>query len=120
MPTRVRIDLNVRVRGNGTYAGLEDVDGPLAVGDVVQVFEPESGLEGEGCVTEVDQETHLVYLTVDWESLRDRAAQPELSGSGLLSYATSFHRSSQPSATGPSCAPLQNQFVQASAVPSVA
>jgi hypothetical protein len=50
--TRVQIDLNVRVRGNATYAGFEDVTGPLAVDQVVEVFEPESGLAGLGRVTE--------------------------------------------------------------------
>ena len=67
--TRVRIDLNVRVRGNGTYAGFEDVYGPIAVNDLVHVFEPESGFEGEGRVTEIDVAAQLVYLTVDWGAL---------------------------------------------------
>jgi hypothetical protein len=60
--TRVAIDLNVRVRGNGTYAGFEDVDGPLAVGEDVEVYEAESGLAGEGRVTEIDSDRELVYL----------------------------------------------------------
>jgi hypothetical protein len=123
--TRVRIDLNVRVRGHGTYAGLEDVDGPVASGDLVQVFEPESDLEGEGRITEVDLAARLVYLTVDWNSLRDHA---DASESGLLSYATGVYHSNQPAvyrsgqavAGGRSGGGLQKQLVQASAVPSVA
>ena len=33
----VEIDPNVRVRGNGTYAGLEDVIGPIKIGGEVTV-----------------------------------------------------------------------------------
>lgn len=69
MKTRIAIDPNIRVRGNGTYAGLEDANGPLAVGDAVEVFEPESGLAGQGSVTGVDNERELVYLSVEWASL---------------------------------------------------
>ena len=40
----VEIDLNVRVEGGRTYAGLEDVcGGPVAAGDEVVAVEPESG-----------------------------------------------------------------------------
>jgi hypothetical protein len=69
--TRVAIDLNVRVHGNQTYAGLEDVTGPLAIGSHVEVYEPETGLVGPAEVTEVDQERRLVYLAVDWGKLRE-------------------------------------------------
>lgn len=71
--TRVTIDPNVRVRGNGTYAGFEDVTGPIAVGDLVEVYEAESSLVGQGRVTEIDVEPELVYLSVDWSSLADEA-----------------------------------------------
>ena len=43
MTTRMAIDLNVRVRVDQTYAGFEDVDGPLTKGDTVRVYEPETG-----------------------------------------------------------------------------
>ncbi len=46
--TRVAIDPNVRVRGNSTYAGFEDVDGPISVGEEVEVYEAEAGLTGIG------------------------------------------------------------------------
>jgi predicted RNA-binding protein len=48
--TRVEIDLNVRARGNWTFSGLEDADGPVEVGDIVEVYEAESGLVGPGRV----------------------------------------------------------------------
>lgn len=67
--TVVEIDLNIRVRGNQTFAGLEDVTGPLAVGGEVTVRESESGLVGSGTVTDVDAGRRLVYLAVDWASL---------------------------------------------------
>ncbi len=71
MTARVAIDLNVRVRGNQTYAGFEDVDGGLAPGDDVEVYEPESGLVGQGRVTDVDNKRQLVYLAVDWAALHE-------------------------------------------------
>lgn len=68
--TRVEIDLNVRVRGNDTFVGFDDVSGPVAVGESVEVYESESGVAGEGRVTEIDSERELVYLSVDWASLK--------------------------------------------------
>lgn len=68
--TTVTIDPNVRVRGNLTFAGLEDVVGDLVEGGTVRVVEPEAGLVGTGVVTEIDNETRLVYLRVDWASLQ--------------------------------------------------
>lgn len=75
MNTRVEIDPNVRVRGQLTYAGLEDVRGPLAVGQTVEVYESESDLVGEGRVVEIDLATRLVYLGVDWGALRVRGGE---------------------------------------------
>lgn len=66
---RVAIDPNVRVRGDQVFAGLEDVTGPVAAGDRVEVYEPESGLAGEGTVTEVDLARGLLFLSVNWPSL---------------------------------------------------
>ena len=59
----------MRVRGNDTYAGLEDVSGAIAVGAEVEVYESESGVVGCGRVTEIDLDRELVYLSVDWEHL---------------------------------------------------
>jgi hypothetical protein len=74
--TRVQIDLNVRVRGNQTFASLADVDGALGVGEPVKVYEAESELVGAGHVTEIDPDKGLVYLSVDWRSLRPGATPP--------------------------------------------
>ncbi len=68
--TRVAIDLNIRVRGNQTYAGLEDADGPVAVGDDIEVYERETRLAGPATVVEVDTVKRLVDLAVDWSALR--------------------------------------------------
>lgn len=67
--TRIVIDPNVRVRGQLTYAGFEDVEGSIAVGQNVDVVEPESGLVGKGLIVEIDLQTQLVYLGVDWSAL---------------------------------------------------
>jgi hypothetical protein len=72
--TRVEIDLNVRVRGNGTFVGFDDVSGPVAVGESVEVHESESGVAGEGRVTEIDGDRELIFLSVDWASLKEEAA----------------------------------------------
>lgn len=77
MTTRVEIDPNVRVRGNGTYAGFESVIGDLVVGGIVEVFEAESGLHGRGRITDIDVQRRLVYLTVDWASLTDEIDDSE-------------------------------------------
>lgn len=69
---KVAIDLNVRCRGNGTVSGFEDVEGILMVGDCVTVHELESGIEGHGRVTEIDNARQLVYLAVDWSGLTAR------------------------------------------------
>jgi hypothetical protein len=69
--TRVEIDLNVRVRGNDTFVAFDDVSGPIAVGEGVEVFESESGVSGDGRITEIDGDRELVYLSVDWSSLSE-------------------------------------------------
>jgi len=75
---RVRIDPNVRVRGNATRVGFEDFEGldpaDLHVGEVVTVYEPEAGLRGEGAIVEVDPAKQLVIVAVDWSSLLPEAA----------------------------------------------
>ncbi|MEU4224258.1 hypothetical protein AB0F17_08195 [Nonomuraea sp. NPDC026600] len=77
---RARIDPNVRVRGDNTYTGFEDVEGEAAdlhLGEVVTVYEPESGLRGFGSVVDVDLDRRLVFLAVDWSSLRPEEAWAE-------------------------------------------
>lgn len=65
----VEIDLNVRTR-SGTFAGLEDVrGGPIEVGQVVHVIEPETGVFGGALVTSIDEERRLVYLSLAWNTL---------------------------------------------------
>ena len=105
MTARVAIDLNVRVRGNQTYAGFEDVDGSLAPGDDVEVYEPETGLVGHGRVTDVDDTRQLVYLIVDWAGLRERELAPERSrlqlvpGRAAADASSAAERSAGPSGT---------------------
>jgi len=88
--TRVMIDLNVRVHGNATYVGFEDVDGPIAVGDEVVVFEPESGLEGSGRIVEIDADNELVYLSVDWAGLRPAATHSPVNPQLVETYMIIF------------------------------
>lgn len=76
MITRIEIDPNVRVRGNGTYAGFEDVEGPLVLGQAVEVYESEADIVGAGKITEIDAARQLVYLSVEWSSLRNPEDHP--------------------------------------------
>jgi hypothetical protein len=72
------IDLNVRVRGNQTYAGFEDVRGPVpAAGEQVLAIEVESGVVMDAAATDIDQEKRLVYLAPDWQSWRDEPEAAE-------------------------------------------
>lgn len=70
MITRIEIDPNVRTRGNQTYSGFEDVVGDLMIGAGVEVFESEASIVGFGRITDINVEHRLVYLAVDWSSLR--------------------------------------------------
>ena len=70
MTTEILIDPNVRVAGNETFSGFEDVIGDLpAEGARVRVREPESNIVGQGVVTRVDERDRLIYLAIDWSKL---------------------------------------------------
>jgi hypothetical protein len=68
--TEILIDPNVRVAGNLTFSGFEDVRGDMpAVGDLVTAREPEANLVAVGAVDRVDEHDQLIYLVVDWKTL---------------------------------------------------
>jgi hypothetical protein len=77
--TEILIDPNVRVAGNETFSGFEDVVGDLpAEGARVRVREPESNIVGEGVVTRVDEHDRLIYLAIDWSKLApERVMTPD-------------------------------------------
>lgn len=96
---RVRIDLNIRVRGNRTLADFDDVEGDasdLHIGQAVTVYEPESGLRGEDSVVEVDQGKQVVILAVDWPSLRPEEAWAEWDAGVAAMLAGAEERRKQP------------------------
>lgn len=67
---RVRIDPNVRVRGNQTFSGFEDCDDQdLEILDIVEAYEEESGVHASAVITDVDHVSRLVYLKLDWSDL---------------------------------------------------
>ncbi|MEA1798266.1 hypothetical protein [Rhodococcus qingshengii] len=74
MTTVLAIDPNVRVEGNETYTGFEDLlEGAIQdvyEGVAVTVSEPESGLVGEGTVSRIDRLRELIFVAVDWKTLR--------------------------------------------------
>ena len=70
---RIAIDPNVRVRGDLTFSGFEEIEGEiddakLTAGVEVTVVEPETGAQGYGRISEVSWERRLVYLEVEWKS----------------------------------------------------
>jgi hypothetical protein len=68
--TEILIDPNVRVAGNLTFSGFEDVRGDMpAQGDYVTVREPEANLVAVGEVRRIDHRDELIYLAVDWKTL---------------------------------------------------
>jgi len=82
MTVEIVIDPNVRVAGNRTYAGFEDVTGAFVddinVGDPVTVVEEESDVVGTATVYEIDAPRQLIYLTVDWPSLHRRTVEEKI------------------------------------------
>lgn len=68
----IHIDPNVRVNIDETFSGFEDIEGDqrVHVGQMVGVYEPESGLRGTAVVTHVNDDRRLVYLNVDWRGLQ--------------------------------------------------
>lgn len=85
MTVRIVIDPNVRVRGNKTYSGFEDIqaagqltrtrscraDGLIAVGDKVLALEEEDRIVADAEVVDIDEERQVVYLAVNWGGWRD-------------------------------------------------
>jgi hypothetical protein len=76
MSIEIVIDPNVRTSRNRTYAGFEDVRGgfidDLLNGDAVTVVEEESDVIGEAFVDEINEQKQLIYLNVQWSTLRPR------------------------------------------------
>ncbi|ETW25867.1 hypothetical protein [Mycobacterium gastri] len=77
--TEIMIDPNVRVAGDLTFSGYEDVRGPLPIaGQQVLVREPEANLVAVGIVRRVDENDRLIYIAVDWARLApDRIPTPD-------------------------------------------
>lgn len=72
MTARVQINPNLRLDQYYTMADLdEDVQGDLqeSFSELVQVYEPISGLVGRGWVTNIDKFERTLTLMVEWSSL---------------------------------------------------
>lgn len=72
---RIEIDPNVRVEGNNTFSGFSHINVnaefyAVREGEPVLVYEPEADIEGFGWVYRMDYEKELVFIKVDWSSLR--------------------------------------------------
>lgn len=78
MPTEILIDPNVRVAGNLTFSGFEDVRSLVGgaiprEGERVIVREPEANLVTVGTVVRVEPHDELIYIAVDWGTLAPEA-----------------------------------------------
>lgn len=71
-----KIDPNVRVSGNLTYVGFEDLQNQdlsitsLSPGVIVKVIELETRFGGIGEVVRIDYNTKLIHLNVRWQDLK--------------------------------------------------
>lgn len=92
MTIEIAIDPNVRVAGNLTYAGFEDLihgsADTIAPGEAVIVREVEADLVGCGIVTGIETDKQLIFLLVDWPSIRPASAPPVNFGAWAALIAT--------------------------------
>lgn len=67
----VEVDYNQRSAEDLVRAGFEDVrGGPIFEGLVVPVTMPDDESEGLATVVRIDDEARLIYLEVDWSTVR--------------------------------------------------
>lgn len=65
--TRIEVDFNNLVRQGQVCGSLRRVEGDIAEGQTVEVFDPAEDLSYEATVVEVDRESGRVYLQPHWE-----------------------------------------------------
>jgi len=99
---RIAIDPNVRTAGNQTRCGIEDLFGDideLNVGDAITVMCLETDIIGDATVARIDLDSkrRLIFLDVDWESLRREDFQQEQHG-----HNSGYMRGGWAHAVGPS------------------
>lgn len=71
---RISIDPNVRTVSNHTRTGFEDVFGDvddLEIGNTVLAMVLETNIVFDAKVTSISHWARLVYLEVDWSSVRE-------------------------------------------------
>lgn len=74
---RVRIDPKVRIHGQLTFAGFDDVDGNKVpkVGESVIAFHEPTGAEAAAVVTDRLEDAQLLYLGVAWREFPGEIAK---------------------------------------------
>jgi hypothetical protein len=70
-PRRVHINLNAITADGLIRVRRSRADGPVAQGQLVEIFEPTDEIEGIARVARVNDETGLIYLDVEWGTLHD-------------------------------------------------
>jgi hypothetical protein len=81
--TRIEIDLNVRGPEGRTRAALRHIQGSIAVGERVLVFEPDEKVETMATVAAISTDGRFAYLDVEWDLLHEAV--------GLLDTVTSTY-----------------------------
>jgi hypothetical protein len=82
-PRRVRVNLNA-VSGDGFIrVRTSRADGPVEVGQLVEIFEPNDEIEGIAKVARISDRTGLMYLDVKWDTLHDLPPTLESSSTEL-------------------------------------
>lgn len=70
-PTRVEIDPNVRSAEGWVRTPLRYVTGRVTPGQPVRAFESEDGIAYDGVVRGIDSVRAVVFIEIDWSSLKD-------------------------------------------------
>lgn len=69
MLTKIEINPNLRLDHELTMVSLKgDVEGPIKIGDIVDVYESASRMEGKAVVRKIEGDD--VVLRVAWDSLK--------------------------------------------------
>lgn len=68
---RVRVNLNAINADGFIRVRASHADGSVVNGQLVQIFEPTDEIEGLAKVVNINPATGLMYLDVQWDTLRD-------------------------------------------------
>lgn len=68
---RVHVDLNAITAEGLIRVRYSRFQAHVRCGEVIQIYEPIDGVEGLAHVARINERTGLVYLDIEWQTLRD-------------------------------------------------